>query len=326
MEKINGLISIIVPIYNTENYLRKCIDSIINQTYKNIEIILVNDGSTDNCGKICDEYIDKDNRVKVMHKKNAGLSCARNSGLGLCRGEYIGFVDSDDWVEDNMFESMYSISKQNNSDITICDTTSQEKKINNKNYDNFEVKKLNQVDYCVEMFTGNSFEGYVCNKLYTSEIINKHKFEDIGGIEDLLFNYKVLNEKPDINVMYIKKGLYHYIRRDDSISFSSFSAKTFSKLKAFKFIYEDSIYKFPMISEYVFKRFIEENIYEAGKYIKADCKEEKYLLQIRKNTIDNYRRIKENDYFSTKQRISIFLMKCNLKLFCYVYKIVDIIS
>ena len=92
----NDLVSIVVPIYNVEKYLKKCIDSIINQTYKNIEIILVDDGSTDNCGKICDEYTKTDNRIVVIHKKNGGLSDARNAGLDIAKGKYIAFVDSDD--------------------------------------------------------------------------------------------------------------------------------------------------------------------------------------------------------------------------------------
>ena len=101
------LISVIVPIYTTEKYLRKCFDSIINQTYKNLQIILVDDGSTDNSGKICDEYATKDSRIQVIHKQNAGVTAARNEGLDIADGEYIGFVDSDDWIEPNMYEEMF---------------------------------------------------------------------------------------------------------------------------------------------------------------------------------------------------------------------------
>ena len=96
-------VSIIVPVYKVEKYLRKCIDSIINQTLKDIEIILVDDGSPDNCGKICDEYAAKDTRIKVIHKENGGLSSARNAGMEVAEGEYIGFVDSDDWIESDMY-------------------------------------------------------------------------------------------------------------------------------------------------------------------------------------------------------------------------------
>ena len=106
------LISIIVPVYNVEKYVEKCINSIINQTYKNLQIILVDDGSKDNSGKICDEFKLKDNRIEVIHKNNGGLSDARNAGLKLAKGDYIGFVDSDDYIEADMYETLYNLIKK----------------------------------------------------------------------------------------------------------------------------------------------------------------------------------------------------------------------
>ena len=113
-------ISIIVPVYKVEKYIHKCIDSILNQTFKDFELILVDDGSPDNCGKICDEYAKKDSRVIVIHKENGGLSSARNSGLDIARGDYIGFVDSDDYIENDMYELLYNLCEENNCDISSC--------------------------------------------------------------------------------------------------------------------------------------------------------------------------------------------------------------
>ena len=118
---MNELISIIIPIYNVEKYLHCCINSVIRQTYKNLEIILIDDGSPDNCGKICDEYAKKDNRIKVIHKENGGLSSARNAGLDIAKGEYISFVDSDDYVAENFIEKLYKLCKENDADIAECD-------------------------------------------------------------------------------------------------------------------------------------------------------------------------------------------------------------
>lgn len=112
------LISIIVPVYNVEKYLKECIDSVISQTYKNLEIILVDDGSTDKSGEICDEYSKKDSRIKVIHKENGGLSDARNVALDIAKGEYIGFVDSDDYVEKDMFETLYKLAEEHNTEIS----------------------------------------------------------------------------------------------------------------------------------------------------------------------------------------------------------------
>ena len=121
MENINDLISVIVPVYNVEKYLVQCINSILNQTIKNLEIILVDDGSLDNSGKICDEFSKKDDRIVAIHKENNGLSSARNAGLEIANGNYIGFVDSDDWLDEHMYEILLKLIKENNSDISCCD-------------------------------------------------------------------------------------------------------------------------------------------------------------------------------------------------------------
>ena len=114
------LLSIIVPVYNVEKYIERCIKSILNQSFTNFELILVDDGSPDNCGKICDEYKKKDSRIKVIHKKNGGLSDARNAGLNIATGKYIGFVDSDDIIHPQMYEKLFNCINKYNSDIVQC--------------------------------------------------------------------------------------------------------------------------------------------------------------------------------------------------------------
>lgn len=116
---MNEIISVIIPVYNVEKYIRKCLDSIIGQTYKNLEIILVDDGSKDNSGKICDEYSMRDNRIKVIHKENGGLVSARKAAMKIASGKYIGYIDSDDYAELDMYEKMYTELKNNNADVII---------------------------------------------------------------------------------------------------------------------------------------------------------------------------------------------------------------
>ena len=124
MDEIIGVdgerISVIVPVYKVEPYLRKCLDSIVNQTYRNLEIILVDDGSPDNCGRICDEYAERDKRIRVIHQKNGGVSSARNEGLKIASGDWIGWVDSDDWIEPDMFEYLLENAKKSKADIAVC--------------------------------------------------------------------------------------------------------------------------------------------------------------------------------------------------------------
>lgn len=191
------LISVIVPVYNVEKYLNKCVDSIINQTFKEMEIILVDDGSTDSCHQIIDEYAKKDNRVIAIHKKNGGQGSARNVGLDISRGEYIGFVDSDDWIDLNMYEKLYKDITSNNSDISICS-----RKVFNENSEctgivnvNTETIKLNEKSiksYLIGKFLLPHTVS-TCNKLYKRINIEKNtlRFKDVNdvGSEDALFNY-----------------------------------------------------------------------------------------------------------------------------------------
>lgn len=193
-------VSIIVPIYNMEKYLEKCINSIINQTLKDIEIILVNDGSNDRSGNIADEFAKLDPRIKVIHKENEGQGIARNIGIDVSKGEYIGFVDSDDWIDINMYEELYSAAKNNFADISVCGRKLYDKygKIESQisiNNEVFENVYQNITDYCINnLFYPHTVVVY--NKIYKRDIININniRFNSVDkiGSEDALFNYQIL--------------------------------------------------------------------------------------------------------------------------------------
>lgn len=172
------LISVIIPIYNVEKYLKKCIDSIINQTYKNLEIILVDDGSPDNCGKICDEYAKKDQRIRVIHKKNGGLSDARNAGIDIAKGKYIAFVDSDDYVEKEYIEIMYKELKKNNVKIVQCGInkiSDNEEIIDNYGYLKDEL--INSQRIMEEKYTKYPISNVVAwNKLYDIDLFKNIRY------------------------------------------------------------------------------------------------------------------------------------------------------
>ncbi len=226
MNKENELCTIIVPIYNVEKYLRRCIDSIIQQTYKNLEIILVDDGSTDSCPNICDDYASKDVRIKTIHKTNGGLSDARNAGLDIALGKYIMFVDSDDYIDLSMCEKLYKSIKQNNSDIVMCGI--------NYVYDNNVIYKLKEINlpkcnaqnicdfYTLsgkkiknnEIITENIM-GTVCRALYSKESISNIRFEKGMFCEDLLFSISVINA--NIKISIVNEFLYFYYQRSGSI-------------------------------------------------------------------------------------------------------------
>ena len=186
------LISVIVPIYNVEDYLDRCVDSIINQTYKNLEIILVDDGSPDNCPKMCDDYAKIDNRIKVVHKENGGLSDARNAGMKVATGEYVSFIDSDDYVSLDFYETLLQTMIDNDSDIVECGVV---KFYENGKFDEYSddqmIKNFNTVDGLEGLINENSFHQYVWNKLYKSSIALDIPYEVSKLNEDEFWTYQI---------------------------------------------------------------------------------------------------------------------------------------
>lgn len=219
------LISIIVPVYRVEKYLKKCVDSLINQTYKNLEIILVDDGSPDNCPIVCDTYAKIDSRIVVIHKENGGLSDARNAGLDIASGEYIGFVDSDDYIADDMYEIMLKAIKDNESDIACCNYLQIGE--DGVPYPN---QKLPLQDECIENDTAinmliefGGYYGVACNKLYSREIFESIRYPQGRKYEDFFVIAEILGRCKRIT--HINRPLYYYVRRPGSITLEKKSAK-----------------------------------------------------------------------------------------------------
>ena len=209
------LISIIVPVYNVEKYLERCVNSIIEQTYKNIEIILVDDGSKDKSGDICDELKQKDSRIKVIHKQNGGLSDARNAGIKIAEGSYIGFVDSDDYIAKDMFETLYNLSKKHNSEISIVSFYEiyKEKVIGVRNSGKLE--ELTKIEAIKELLIDTKIQSYAWNKLFKKELLDGIEFPTNKNFEDIATTL-LLFERAN-KVVLLEEPKYYYVRRDDSI-------------------------------------------------------------------------------------------------------------
>ena len=214
---MSELISVIVPIYNVEKYLKKAVDCIVRQTYDNIEIILVDDGSTDNCGLICDEYYKKDNRIKVIHKENGGASEARNAGIEIAKGEYFAFIDPDDWIENNMIEVLYNNIKKYDADISICEYIKEtiKGKVLKKKSGNKEIQIFNKKSSLCELIMQKNITNHIWNKLYKKKLFNEIRFPKGKLLEDISITYKLF-EKSD-KIVYQNISLYHYINRNSSI-------------------------------------------------------------------------------------------------------------
>lgn len=245
MKKIK--ISVIVPVYNEEKYLSRCIDSILGQSLSELEVILIDDGSTDNTPMICDNYVKRDKRVKVIHKKNSGQGFSRNEGIKIASGEYISFVDSDDYLDLSMYEKMYNCTNNGQVDSVICDwhlvneMNKISSDINNINvlkknlYKNKEVRQeilLNVIGTKLEDKSGNDISLAVWNKIYKRKIVIDKNIKFLSEreyiSEDLIFNVNFFSTSTSCYVL--KEKLYYYFDKSNSFS-RSYNEDLFDKSK-----------------------------------------------------------------------------------------------
>lgn len=294
---MDELISIIIPIYNTEKYLEKCLTSVVNQTYKNLEILLIDDDSPDDSLKIGKQWAKKDKRIKVYHKCNEGVSEARNYGIKEAKGKYICFVDSDDYIEYTMIEKLYQKIKDDVADICSCNFYIVRNNIKVLNKRKFEK------DILRDAFKGN---GYVCNKIYKKSIIQNVKFnKQIKIYEDLLFNINIVyNSNSPVKYSYINEPLYYYEQRNGSAMNST--------------DYKRNIYSFEALEKIISLLKAMNNNY----YINYECnyignilklsKERKQFEQLKKyiNMAKNYSKYDLNwNNLSFKNKIKLILFK-----------------
>ena len=282
---MEDLISIIVPVYNVEQYLDKCLDSLTNQTYKNLEIILIDDGSTDSSGKKCDEWKQKDTRITVIHKQNSGVSSARNMGLNKSTGTYVIFIDSDDYCDIKMIEKLYFLIKKYNSEMAICSFYYL--------YDNYlkEAKKLknllkmNKTTF-LDNINQDYYKGYLWNKLLKKELLKNLQFDENKYIcEDMFF---VINYLENCNnIIYTDQSLYYYRQNNNSVMHNMNLNKVYHHVKSLDEII--TLIKERYHSKIYYSLEVE-NIYIASNlkyYIKKNNKNDERIIFIN-NTIRKY--------------------------------------
>lgn len=315
---MNPKISIIVPIYKVQKYLHKCINSILSQSFKDFELILVNDGSPDNCGEICEYYAKEDSRVKVIHKENGGLSSARNLGIDHAQSDYIAFVDSDDYIHNEMYKILYSVAIKHSSTLVICDYVeviegsgsnpiTLPTNIDVENYTNSEALSqlcsINGIKYVI-----------ACNKLFKKELFRNLRFK-VGKIhEDEFIAHEILFKCKKVTYCPVK--LYFYLQRSDSITNSPVNIDKLDAIEAsrermefFKKIKQTGLQKkteynyISLIFLYYFK--IKKNVPNSDKK----------LMKIKKDFQSNLGVFLENPYFLKKEKICWFLFAMNPVLY-----------
>lgn len=245
---MNDLISIIMPVYNVEKYLERALNSVINQTYTNLEIILINDGSNDNSGVLCEEMAKKDRRIKVIHQENSGVAMARNIGLKNATGKYIGFVDPDDVISNKMYEILYKAIMDNDSNIATCNYVTFMKEI--PKFDEFyKAEVLTNDEAIKEIMKDKKVTSYCWDKLFDIELFKDIEFPNVKSFEDAGTIFKLFL-KVD-KAVHVDMNLYGYYIRDNSITGEYNMKYIMDFAKIVKYRYDILLKEKPSLCEYV---------------------------------------------------------------------------
>lgn len=310
-------VSVIVPVYNLEPYIERCLDSILVQTFTHFEVIVVNDGSTDKSGEICNEYAKRDHRIRVFHQQSKGVSSARNKGVEVATGDYIGFVDGDDYIVEDMYEKLYQACIETRSSIAICKLG---REINggltNDDIGNFYSSQLNHEEAMRELFKGVLYRFSLCNKLFKKDCFENVLFP-VGRIhEDLSVTYKLFaNAEQTIYLNFIG---YIYVKRNNSILTTSYYEK---RLDAF--IGWDEIISF-MQQEYLqlssevmecFAYSIVDHFYYILNQVEDKNDQKKYLNGVQISIRKHYKDIRKSATLSLTYKFIISVINYNVNLF-----------
>ena len=300
-------ISVVIPVYKVEEYLDECLESVVNQTYKNLEIILVDDGSPDNCPKICDEWAKKDNRIKVIHKKNGGISDARNAGIKEATGNYISFVDSDDYIEKNLYEIAIKKIKQNEVQIFIFGRSylyGNKKESKNSN----EVELIMDTQDALDKM--NMFQYYddaTWDKIYERKLFDNIEYPKGKLCEDWYTTYKVIDRAK--KVVFNSTPLYVYRQRQNSITHSNNVKVNREPIYASKEVLEFIRKKYPNIEKNALSKYVFACIGVYNNYLyytKNTKKEKEELLHIVK---ENYKNVIKNKDLTGSRKMQLFLVR-----------------
>lgn len=315
---MNDLISVIIPVYNVEKYLPICLNSILSQTYKNLEIILVDDGSIDNSSKICDKYSNIDNRVIVFHQKNKGVSAARNLGVSVATGKYLTFVDSDDQLCNDAIEYLYEILIRHDADISCCNFeygyVNRISTIENV----FEaIQCYNKVDSLRTLLYQKNIDTSLWAKLYKTKLFKGIKFP-IGKIyEDFGTFYKILLKIDKL--VYSNQKKYIYLIRDNSIMTSQFGKKDFDMIDLSKEMENVILSQYPDLKSAVKSRILNMDFYLLRRINKK--KDMEVYLNLKNDIKCQRNLVKRDKNIKFKTRLAIYLSYINIDLVKHFYNL-----
>lgn len=316
---MNPKISIIVPVFNVENYIHDCIDSILTQTWQDFELILVNDGSSDRSGEICDEYSKKDNRITVIHKENGGQSSARNRGIDIAKGDYIGFIDSDDWINRDMYKVLYEKAIETDSEISACNIIEYQKDSSKRFFSQDTTDYLyGRNEAMSEIYLNERLTFSPCNKIYKRELFKEICFKEGYILEDMDFAYKIIHLCNKIH--YTGQALYNYRYNDNSTLRKAFSKKRLDEYQVRKDMYTFYLENYPNQANDVYAEWFLKGLelyINVEKYYQNEKKQYKYLIASDRKQLKSL--VVKKDY-NKKKKLLLSIGLISPKLLAYVYR------
>lgn len=316
--KNKPLITIVVPIYKVEAYLDKCINSIIQQTYQQLEIILVDDGSPDNCGKICDDYAKKDNRIKVIHKENGGLSDARNAGIDIAKGQYITFIDSDDYVELDYVEQLYGALTEE-AQMVIGGYRVIYENGTILNQFNHLKTTLTKEETLKRMLYDDGISVSACGKLYSLNLFKAVRYPKRRLFEDAATTYRLIDLCTKISINSVP--LYNYMMRNDSISQRTFNTKKMDLIDSTKEMCDYIKSKYPNLTDACQRRMMYaylSTLSQLAMSSQAFPKEEKQLVTyVKEHGVDQLKDGKT----PLRDKIAIISLEINFKFYKWAWNL-----
>ncbi len=321
-------VSIIVPIFNIESYLPRCIDSLITQTLKDIEIILVGDGSTDSCGSICDEYADRDDRILVIHKENGGLSDARNAGIDVAQGDFIGFVDGDDAVMPEMFEALYCACTENKTRMSACDRSYRAREEVPELSASMKLcRTLTSEEFFSEVLRhGDTMSMGVWNKLYERHLFDDIRFPVGKMHEDNATLYRLVFQTDW--VAYIPVQYYLYTKRPGSITLLPYGSRDYDRYEADHDLYSYLVSQHPALLSLATEYLCFSNLSIARNMVLSHVRDRTMYRKIQKENRRLLPVVEEGNSLSWKEKLELQVMSIGcfpFAVFLFLFRKIKII-
>ena len=308
------LISVIIPVYNVEKYLNKCLESVIAQTETRLEIIIVDDGSTDRSGKICDDFISRDKRIRVFHKENEGVSCARNFGIDHASGRYLGFVDSDDYIAPDMYETLLEILERYSAQMSMCGLYDIFDGKPRTVFEHIETYAVDREDAIRMVMEAEVVSVTPVNKLYSRELFNEIRFPIGKTAEDAFVMLELLGNCDKVAITNAQK--YFYIHRGESITTSAFSLKNLDAIEAYEKNYDIIKKNYPSLLDVAQMRLCWAYFYVLDRVVFDNTGD---YEQIRKKTVDYLNAhlafILKDKRFKITRKFSALMLRINWRLY-----------